>query len=127
MEPGDLFFCIDLVKNHVEDDMYVKSLAYCISIIVLHPFKNGNHRTSLYSAERFLILNGCEFTGTVKSHKELQKWRLEYEEEHELEKRFAQIMFTDDRKTFISEIKQLMSEEYGEKIIDWLKENYKLS
>ena len=126
-EPGDLHFIIDFVKNHVDNDYYEKSLAYCISIIVLHPFKNGNHRTSLYSAERYLILNGYEFIGTVEYHKELQKWRLEYEEEHELERRFAGITFTDNQNIFTTEIKQLMSEEYGKKILSWLKENYKLS
>jgi len=127
MMPDDLSFCIDFVKNHTNDDVYDKALAYCVSIIVLHPFKNANHRTSLYSAERFLILNGYEFTGSIESHTELQKWRIDYEEEHELEKRFAQITFHDNIQQFILEIKNLMTQEYGVKILNWLKENYKLS
>ena len=127
MMPDDLSFCIDFVKKHADADIYNKALAYCVSIIVLHPFKNANHRTSLYSAERFLIQNGYEFIGNVESHKELQKWRIEFEYEHELERRFAQITFRDNIQQFIIEIKNLMTEEYSIKILNWLKGNYKQS
>ena len=56
----DLQFAMKYIENLDINDFYTLALGYCISIIVLHPFKNGNHRTSLYSAERFLIslLNG---------------------------------------------------------------------
>jgi prophage maintenance system killer protein len=127
MMPEDLSFCINFVKNHIDDDIYNKALAYCVSIIVIHPFKNGNHRTSLYSAERFLILNGYKFIGNVESHKELQKWRIQYEQKHELEKRFAQITFDENAQHRISEITQIMTEKYGVNILNWLKKNYKSS
>jgi death-on-curing family protein len=127
MMPDDLSFCIDFVKNHIDNNVFNKALAYCVSIIVLHPFKNANHRTSLYTAERFLILNGYDFTGSIESHKELQKWRIDYEEEHEHERRFAQITFRDDYQIFINEIKKFMSEEYGLKILNWLTNNYRQS
>ena len=125
MMPGDLDFCIQFVRDHSGDD-HSKSLAYCISIILFHPFHDANHRTSLYSAERFLIINGYQFTGTVQGHKELQKWRIEHEEEHELERRFAQITFTENKEYIISEINKIMKEEYGCTILSWLQDNYRL-
>jgi death-on-curing family protein len=125
--PSDLDFIVEFVKIHNGEDIFNKALAYCVSLIVLHPFKNGNHRTSIYSAERFLILNGYEFIGDIENHKELQKWRFEYEEKHDLEHRFAQITAHDSHKTFNIEITKIMADVYGQKILKWLKANYKLN
>ena len=124
MMPSDLEFIVDFVKNIIDGDLYNKALAYCISLIVLHPFKNGNHRTSIYAAEMFLIENGYDFLGNVESHRELQKWRFGYEEAHDMEARFARIMAHDNHRVFIKEIKTVMDEEYGKEILNWLKQNY---
>ena len=73
MQPDDIRFLINLVKKEFRDDYLQKALGYCISIIVLHPFKNGNHRTSLLSAERFLLKNNYNL---LSSNKE----KIEFEE-----------------------------------------------
>ena len=124
MMPADLEFCVAFAKNTPGEDLYRISLAYCVSLIVLHPFKNGNHRTSLYAAELFLIRNGCEFRGDMDSHKGIQKWRIEHEERLGLEKRFAQVTATDSPKAFAAEINRIMGEEYGLRILNWLRESY---
>ncbi len=115
---------VSFAKNASGEDLYRISLAYCVSLIVLHPFKNGNHRTSLYAAELFLIRNDCEFRGDMDSHKGIQKWRFEHEERLGLEKRFAQVAATDSPKAFAAEINRIMGEEYGLKILKWLRESY---
>ena len=55
--PGDLDFIIKFVEKNVKNNLINIALSYCISIIVLHPFKNGNHRTSILTAEHFLLKN----------------------------------------------------------------------
>jgi death-on-curing family protein len=67
------------------NDIYEISLAYCISLIVLHPFKNGNHRTSLLAAEHFLLKNNYKFIGNEYTDLKIQKWRIEFEKENDLE------------------------------------------
>lgn len=57
VQPDDISFILKFVIDNFDEDAYKISLAYCISLIVLHPFKNGNHRTSLLAAEQFLLKN----------------------------------------------------------------------
>lgn len=106
------------------DDIYKTSLAYCISLIVLHPFKNGNHRTSLLSAERFLLKNNYRFVGTQESDLRLQKWRIDIEEKNELEREFFRIACIENQKKRTEEIKNIMKSEYGKNIEKWLKESF---
>ncbi len=120
----DLLFSINFIENQDTNDYHSVALSYCLSIIVLHPFKNGNHRTSLYSAERFLIKNGYKFKGNPKTHLDLQKWRIEYEEENEMEREFFRItcLENDDERTI--EINNLMDSQYGITIKNWLLKYY---
>jgi prophage maintenance system killer protein len=121
----DLLFAISYVEKQGSDDYYTLALCYCLSLIVLHPFQNGNHRTSLYSAERFLIKNGFFFKGTPKIHLNLQKWRIEYEDENELEREFFRITSIENDITRTSEINNLIDSLYGKTIREWLVKYYK--
>jgi nitroreductase len=63
-----------------------KALSYCIAIITLHPFKNGNHRTSLLEAEEFLRQNTYQSHTSDQKNLELQKWWIVYEQDHDFER-----------------------------------------
>jgi len=78
VQPDDIRFLIKFVEKEYEDDLFKTALGYCISIIVLHPFKNGNHRTSLLSAERFLLKNNYVLLSSNKEKIEFEKWRMNY-------------------------------------------------
>jgi len=120
----DLLFVINFVEKQETNNYYTLALCYCISLIVLHPFQNGNHRSSLYCAERFLIKNGFSFKGTPKIHLNLQKWRIEYEQENEMEREFFRITSIEGKNKRISEINNLIDSLYGKKIRDWLEKYY---
>ena len=121
----DLLFAIKYVETQNDDEHYTLALCYCLSLIVLHPFENGNHRTSLYCAERFLIKNGFLFKGNPKIHLNLQKWRIEYEEKNEMEREFFRITSLDNDEKRTSEINNLIDSVYGKTIRDWLEKYYK--
>ncbi len=104
--------------------MLKKALGYCISIIVLHPFKNGNHRTSLLSAERFLLKNNYCLLSSNKEKIEFEEWRLKYEEENDLEREFFQITNIENIKKKTDEIMKMMNSSYGKKTLLWFKTNY---
>lgn len=120
----DLLFAIKYIDNQNNDEHYTLALCYCLSLIVLHPFENGNHRTSLYCAERFLIENGFSFKGNPKIHLNLQKWRIEYEEKNEMEREFFRITSLDNYNKRTSEINNLIDSVYGKTIKDWLEKYY---
>jgi prophage maintenance system killer protein len=72
--PEDVYFSIQLVKEELKsEDIYKQALGYCVSLIVLHPFKEGNHRTSLYTAIIFLMLNKEGQPPSTKKVKEIQE------------------------------------------------------
>lgn len=125
MQPDDIRFIVNFVIEEFDGDLYKKATAYCISIIVMHPFKNGNHRTSLLSAERFLIKNDFDLLTTNKEKIGFEKWRIKYEEKHDLERRFFCIAGIENKEQRKEEIKKIMNSEYGLKIEKWLKENFK--
>jgi death-on-curing family protein len=106
------------------NDIYEISLAYCISLIVLHPFKNGNHRTSLLATEHFLLKNNYKFIGNEYTDLKIQKWRIEFEKENDLEREFFRIACIEDSKMKSEEIKNIMKTEYGKNIEKWLKDNF---
>ena len=91
---------------------------------MLHPFKNGNHRTSLLSAERFLLKNNYELLSSNKEKIEFEEWRLKFEEEHDLEKEFFRITNIENIKKKTDEITVLMDSRYGKVTSNWLKNNY---
>ena len=124
MQPDDIRFLINLVKKNFGDDLLKKALGYCISIIVLHPFKNGNHRTSLLSAERFLLKNNYCLLSSNKEKIEFEEWRLKYEEENDLEREFFQITNIENIKKKTDEIMKMMNSSYGKKTLLWFKTNY---
>jgi death-on-curing family protein len=125
IQPDDLTFIIDFVKEEYNKDLLKKAVVYCVSLIVMHPFKNGNHRTSLLSAERFLLKNKYILLTSNKEKIEIEKWRIKYEEEKDLERSFFQIACIENNKQRKAKIKKVINSEYGIKIEKWLRENYK--
>jgi prophage maintenance system killer protein len=125
IQPDDIRFLIKFVEKEFEDDLFKTALGYCISIIVLHPFKNGNHRTSLLSAEIFLLKNNFFLLSSNKEKIEFEKWRMNYEKENNLEKEFFRIAIIEDSVKRIKEIKKIMNSPYGKNTLKWLKNNYK--
>ena len=123
LQQDDINFILDFASENFED-IYEISLAYCISIIVLHPFKNGNHRTSLISAEHFLLKNNYQSVGSEESDLKIQKWRIAFEEKNDLEREFFRIACIENYKKKSEEIKNIMKSEYGKYIQKWLKENF---
>ncbi len=122
----DILSIIEFVRNNFDDDLFKKALAYCIALIVLHPFKEGNHRTSLISAEEFLIKNGF-FTGVSDIERlKLQKWRLEYGKKNDLEREFFRIACIEDIEKRNEKIIEMMNSKYGQMIENWLKRNYRV-
>ncbi len=124
VQPDDIRFVIRYVSTHVQDDPFQQATAYCISLITLHPFKNGNHRTSLLSADLFLQKNNFIYSGTDKDRIALEKWRLTYEEEHELHREFFRITNLESAKERIREIERLIDSPYGKEIKRWLQKHY---
>jgi len=124
MQPDDIRFLINLVKKNFGDDFLQKALGYCISIIVLHPFKNGNHRTSLLSAERFLLKNNYNLLSSNKEKIEFEEWRIKYEEENDLEREFFRITNIENAEERTDEIMEMMNSRYGKETHIWLKNNY---
>lgn len=118
--PNYIRFTLKFVEDLFEGDYHKAALAYCISVIVHHAFKNGNHRTSMISAEVFLNKNNFKSLTTDKKDIELYKKRVEMEEKDDL---------TLIRKFFNSiedpdKIIEIMESEYGQMIEKWLRDNY---
>jgi len=120
----DIRFILKFVSENFDNDVYKKALAYCISLIVLHPFKNGNHRTSLIAAEHFLLKNNYLSKDTDEKDLKMQKWRIEYETKYNLEKEFFQITCIEDQKNKSEGIKKIMNSEYGITIEKWFNNNF---
>lgn len=57
---------------------------------------------------------------------ELQKWRIIYEQDHDLEREFFRITNLEDEKERIKELKIVLQSEYGKTIEKWFYENFKL-
>jgi prophage maintenance system killer protein len=121
VQPDDVRFSLHFVSSRFGKDLYRKALGYCVSLIVLHPFRNGNHRTSLLCAERFLQKNLYRGLATDRERIQLEKWRLHYEEKHTLHREFFRITNIENDKQRETEIEKLMSSPYGVKIGQWLK------
>jgi prophage maintenance system killer protein len=60
IQPDDLRSIMRFTEKNFGTNIIKKALAYCIAIIILHPFRNGNHRTSLLTAEEFLRQNNFQ-------------------------------------------------------------------
>ena len=123
--PDYVQFTMNFAENKFPDDLYKKALAYCAALIIMHAFKNGNHRTSLYCAEHFLIKNNFVSLTNQKKIDKIQDWRTKHEKEHDLERVFFQIAGIEDIEQRREEIEVVMNSEYGITIERWLKENYK--
>ena len=121
VQPDDVRFVIRFVSERFGKDLYRKALGYCVALIVLHPLKNGNHRTSLLRAERFLQKNDYQSLATDDKRIQLEKWRLHYEEKHESHREFFRIANRENNQERRNEIEKLMMSPYGVKIEQWLK------
>ena len=126
IQPDDLRFIMRFTEKNFGTNIIRKALAYCIAIITLHPFKNGNHRTSLLTAEEFLRQNNFQSMTNDQKDLELQKWRIIYEQDHDLEREFFRITNLEDENERTKELKIVMQSEYGTTIEKWFYENIKL-
>jgi prophage maintenance system killer protein len=124
IQPDDLRFIMRFTEKNFGTNIIIKALAYCIALIILHPFRNGNHRTSLLTAEEFLEQNNFQSQTTDQKDLELQKWRIIYEQDHDLEREFFRITNIGDEKERTKELKIIMKSEYGKTIEKWLHENF---
>ena len=123
-QPDDLRYLLKFTKKNFNNDLYRKSLSYCITLIILHPFKNGNHRTSLLTAEQFLLVNNYQDLSSDEKDLKLQKWRIHYEEKYELEREFFRITCIEEEKKRSAEILKIMNSHYGKYIEKWLHTNF---
>ena len=126
LQPDDLRFAMRFTEKNYGKNIIRKALAYCITIITFHAFQNGNHRTSLLAAEEFLIMNGYQSLTADQKDLELQKWRIIYEQDHDLEREFFRITNIEDEAQRTQELKIIMRSEYGQTIEKWFKENFKI-
>jgi len=126
IQPDDLRFAMRFAEKNFGKNIIRKALAYCIAIITLHPFKNGNHRTSLLAAEEFLLRNKYHSYTTDQKDLALQKWRIIYEQDHNLEKEFFYITNIEEKTERKKELRRIMNSEYGQTIEKWLWENFKM-
>ena len=127
-QPKYVKFTLNFVKNKCDNDFYKKALAYCISLVIHHVFKEGNHRTSLYSSQIFLMKNNFKQLATPESVNQIQEWRINelIKDGHSLEREFFKIAGIENKKVKEKEIEKIMNSEYGNHIEEWLKENYKI-
>ncbi|MBN1859829.1 MAG: Fic family protein [Candidatus Thermoplasmatota archaeon] len=124
VQPDDLRFTMRFVEQHFEENVVRKALAYCIAIITLHPFQNGNHRTSLLAAEEFLRQNHYRSSATDTEDLDLQKRRIIYEQDHDLEREFFRVTNIEDETQRIEELQIIMKSEYGQMIEQWLTKHF---
>ncbi len=122
---------LELIHRYVVSfkDCYRIATAYAVSLIVFHIFREANHRTSLLSAETFLLNNDLRLRsdpGSMDDERlELHRWRLEHEEENDLEPyHFLRIEHIVDWDRQRSEMDILMDQEYGGTIEQWLRRHY---
>ena len=52
-------------------DLISKATALCFSLVMNHPFVDGNKRIGHAAMETFLVLNGCEIEATVAEQKQI--------------------------------------------------------
>jgi len=65
-QPRLTFNQADLYPNIV-----AKAAALCFSLVMNHPFVDGNKRVGHAAMETFLILNGCEIEATVAEQEQI--------------------------------------------------------
>lgn len=119
---SDLIYINKIVKQNYIDDIFKKATLLCVAIIVHHPFMEGNHRTSLAAAEIFLRKNGYSYTGTDEDRLALHGWRLDYEEEHQLERRWlTMIGGIYHRGNVEANLVGFMEDDYAKKIEAYLR------
>jgi len=52
-------------------DLISKATALCFSLVMNHPFVDGNKRIGHAAMETFLVLNGCEIEATVAEQEQI--------------------------------------------------------
>jgi len=125
--PDYVNFTIRFVEKKFKNDLYKKALAYCICLVIHHPFSDGNHRASLYSSQIFLIKNDFKKLATPETVNKIQKWRINelIKNDNSLERNFFKIAGLENDDIKEEEIEKIMKSEYGLEIERWLKNNYK--
>ena len=119
--PDYIRFTLKFIEENFNNDLYLKALGYCVSIIVHHAFRNGNHRTSMITAEIFLVKNGYTSFTTAQKDIDLYSKRIVLEQKND----YDYIKWFFNSIESIAEIKNIMKSDYGILIENWLKENYK--
>ena len=71
-----------------------------------------------------MLKNGYQSLSTDEEDLKLQKWRIEYEKKHNLEKEFFRVACIEDDKMKSNEIIKIMKSEYGMKTEKWLKNHF---
>jgi len=122
---NDLYFIKRLVVNNFVDNIFKQATLLCCSIIALHPFKEGNHRTSLSSAIIFLMINGYKYNGTKEEELELYEWRYQYEEKHDLERYWSGMLGSVfEYKLTEQRLLEFMENEYCTEIENYLRNHF---
>ena len=58
-------------QTDLYQDLISKATALCFSLVMNHPFVDGNKRIGHAAMETFLILNGCEIEATVAEQEQI--------------------------------------------------------
>ncbi|MCL0074423.1 type II toxin-antitoxin system death-on-curing family toxin [Dehalococcoidia bacterium] len=58
-------------QSDLYPDLVSKATALCFSLVMNHPFFDGNKRIGHAAMEIFLILNGCEIEATVAEQEQI--------------------------------------------------------
>ncbi|MCL0088317.1 type II toxin-antitoxin system death-on-curing family toxin [Dehalococcoidia bacterium] len=60
-----------IIASFLYPDLVSKATALCFSLVMNHPFFDGNKRIGHAAMEIFLILNGCEIEATVAEQEQI--------------------------------------------------------
>lgn len=111
-------------RTHFLKDPFKRATFLCCSLIAHHPFRDGNHRTSLEAAILQLMFEGYFYEGGIDAEKDLYNWRYDYEERENLESHWSYYLGGwDNPKEAEAYMLRFMETEYARRIEDYLREN----
>ncbi len=123
---SDLVFISDIVSRNFTNDIFKQATLLCIAVIAHHPFKEGNHRTSLTASITFLHINDFYYFGTNDDELNLHKWRFNYEEKNRLEQKWLSMIGDSySHENAESNLLEFMENYYAKKIESYLKKFFK--
>lgn len=123
---NDLIFITNIIRCNFTNNIFKQATLLCIAIIAHHPFKEGNHRTSLTASITFLNDNNYDYIGTKEDELKLHKWRFEYEEKNHLEQKWLTMIGDSySHKNAERNLLEFMKSHYSKKIESYLKSFFK--